>query len=105
MAGWNGNLPSTLEIMDVRNCLDVDSLDLGTLCSSEKVNPWSRYRPGYWYNNAGILAFHRPLGINYTDNRVTTDPVTGSKKQLFCLKKNLSGWQHRWNGFCSKEKR
>ena len=93
MAGWNGNLPSTLEIMDVRNCLDVDSLDLGTLCSSEKVNPWSRYRPGYWYNNAGILAFHRPLGINYTDNRVTTDPVTGSKKQLFCLH-HFFGYNH-----------
>lgn len=94
MAGWNGNLPSTLEIMDVRNCLDVDSLDLGTLCTSEKVNPWSRYRPGYWYRGSdGVLAFQRPRGKDYTDPRTPVDPKTGLTKEYYCLH-HFFGYNH-----------
>lgn len=94
MAGWNGNLPSTLEIMDVRNCLDVDSLDLGTLCSSEKVNPWSRYRPGYWYRGSdGVLAFQRPRGKDYSDPRTPPDPKTGLTKEYYCLH-HFFGYNH-----------
>lgn len=42
-------LPNTdISIMDVRNILGYPSTDLGTLCSCDKVNKWSRYRSGYW---------------------------------------------------------
>ena len=36
---------SDIDIMYVRNGLDHDSLDLGTLCLSNKINPWSTYKP------------------------------------------------------------
>lgn len=36
---------SDIDIMYVRNGLDHDSLDLGTLCLSNKINPWSAKKP------------------------------------------------------------
>ena len=36
---------SDIDIMYVRNGLDHDSLDLGTLCLSNKINPWSANKP------------------------------------------------------------
>lgn len=39
-------LPNTdISIMAVRNCLGYPSTDLGTLCTCDKVNMWSRYKP------------------------------------------------------------
>lgn len=39
-------LPETdISIMDVRNCLGYPSTDLGTLCSCDKINPWSKKKP------------------------------------------------------------
>ena len=94
MAGWNGNLPSTLEIMDVRNCLDVDSLDLGTLCTSSHINKYSRRRPGYWYVDATdkYIKFMAPRGKNYSDPR-GTDPDTGLNKEYYCLH-HFFGYNH-----------
>lgn len=56
--------------MAVRNILGYPSTDLGTLCQCDKVNKYSRFRPGYWYvDTSGNLAFQRPQGGGYNDPR------------------------------------
>ena len=36
---------SNIDPMYVRNGLDHNSLDVGTLCLSSKINPWSANKP------------------------------------------------------------
>lgn len=42
---------------------------LGQLCQSERVNRYSRYRPGYWIQSGGTLAFQIPRGSPNVDPR------------------------------------
>ena len=64
-------LPNTnVDIIMVRSATGTSSMDLGTLCSSENVNKYSRYRPGYWYvDTSGNLQFQRPRGAGHNDLR------------------------------------
>lgn len=63
-----------ISIMMVRNALSYPSTDLGTLCTCDNVNKYSRFRPGYWYvDTSGDLAFQKPRGGGYNDPR-GTDP-------------------------------
>ena len=87
-------LPKTdISIMDVRNALAYPSTDLGTLCSCEHINMWSKYkpvrhnfttnRPSNWYrgyyNNNGInlVSYSNPkdAGLN---NWTYQPPIGGS---------------------------
>lgn len=57
---------------------------LSKLCTSENVNKYSRYRPGYWYvDTNGDLAFQRPAGGASRDPRGTRDD--GSNTQGYHL--------------------
>ena len=59
-----------ITITDIRNATGVASTDLGTICKSDKVNMYSRYRPGYWYvDTQGNLQFQRPRGWGNNDPR------------------------------------
>lgn len=64
-------LPDTnIDVIMVRNAIGEPSTDVGTLCKSEKVNKYSRYRPGYWYvDTSGNLQFQRPRGSGHNDPR------------------------------------
>lgn len=64
-------LPDTnISVIDVRNATGTPSTDIGTLCRSENVNKYSRYRPGYWYvDTSGNLQFQRPRGWGTNDPR------------------------------------
>lgn len=74
-----------IDIMTVRNILGYPSTDLGTLCSCDNVNKYSRYRPGYWATDGSkTLVFKKPLGGNYSDPR-GTDTEIGSNLQLYKL--------------------
>mgnify|MGYP000852152839 CR=1 FL=1 len=41
----NGIIQAPVSIADVRTVLGETSNDLGTLCKSEKINPWAKYKP------------------------------------------------------------
>lgn len=36
---------TNISIMDVRNILGYPSTDLGTLCTCNNINPWSKWKP------------------------------------------------------------
>lgn len=44
---------------------------LSTLCRTDRINRYSRFRPGYWIQEGGVLAFQKPRGKGYTDPRGT----------------------------------
>lgn len=69
--------------MMVRNALGYPSTDLGTLCTCDKVNKFSRYRPGYWYASGRELLFNTPKGGDYLDLRGADE--NGIDKQVFRL--------------------
>ncbi len=60
MADYSGNktIPKTnIGIIDVHDTLGESSFDLGTLCKSSNINPWSKYKPmacadSYWPQGA-----------------------------------------------------
>lgn len=41
----NGNITAPISISDIKECLGNTSNDVGTLCTSSKVNKWSKYKP------------------------------------------------------------
>ncbi len=45
MSVENGVITSPVSVFDVRKVLGVASTDVGTLCTSKKINMWSRYKP------------------------------------------------------------
>lgn len=46
------------------------SCKVSTLCTTDKINKYSHFRPGYWYvDTSGNLAFQKPRGGGYTDPR------------------------------------
>lgn len=53
MAGQITPFGSVLTIMDVHNCLDDPSLDLGVLCTHTRINPWSLHKPINYYRSDG----------------------------------------------------
>lgn len=57
---------------------------LAALCKSEKVNKYSRFRPGYWYvDEQGKLQFQRPLGGSVNDPR--GERPSGGSTQAYAL--------------------
>ena len=59
-------LPKTdISIMDVRNVLGYPSTDLGTLCSCENINPWSKYKPLLMTTDAVNWVLNGNKLINY----------------------------------------
>ena len=52
----------------VGTTLGTSSRDVGTLCKHSAVNMWSRYRPGVWTTENGLVAFKKPDSIS-VDNR------------------------------------
>lgn len=50
---------------------------LSVLCTSNRVNKYSRYRPGYWcVGTDQYLYFQKPRGNSYTDPRNTSEKET-----------------------------
>ena len=45
MSLQNGIITAPVSIEDVRSCLNDTSTDVGSLCSSTKINKWSKYKP------------------------------------------------------------
>lgn len=45
MSNSGGKITAPVSIEDVRTVLGVSSYDLGTLCKSEKINMWAKYKP------------------------------------------------------------
>ena len=63
-------LPFTgIDIQSVKNTLGVGFTDLINLCTSPNINPWSKYRPGYLYNNSGHIGYQAPRGHAQADPR------------------------------------
>lgn len=75
---------NNISVMFVRNTIDHPSVDVGTLCSSHKINKYSRYRPGYWTLLNQVLTFNLPAGGSALDPR-GTDPNTGLNTQVYKL--------------------
>jgi len=54
----------------VGQTIGLGSNDVGTLCKSTKINPWSRYKPGYLYvDSNNHMQFQLPRGMGYADPR------------------------------------
>jgi hypothetical protein len=54
----------------VGQTIGLGSNDVGTLCKSIKINPWSRYKPGYLYvDSNNHMQFQLPRGMGYADHR------------------------------------
>jgi hypothetical protein len=54
----------------VGQTIGLGSNDVGTLCTSTKINPWSRYKPGYLtVEPDGTIGFQLPRGMGYNDPR------------------------------------
>lgn len=70
--------------MTVRNILMYPSVDVGTLCSNEHINPFARYRPGYWKYDGTYVVFQPPRGGAYTDPR-GSDSDTGINVEAYNL--------------------
>ena len=50
--------------------IGVGSNDIGTLCTSNRINPWARYKPGYLYSDANnYIQFQPPRGLGNIDPR------------------------------------
>lgn len=45
MSVTNGKVTAPVSIADIRQVLGVNSGDLGTLCRSDKINMWAKYKP------------------------------------------------------------
>ena len=90
MAGQSRPFGEGVTIMMVRNCLDVNSLDLGTLCTHDNLNEHSRYRPGYWSKtgsdtyNGSVVTYIKPLGNDGTLDPRGVDEY-GITKRLYKL--------------------
>lgn len=41
----NGIITAPVSVADVQNALGMGSSDVGTLCKSDRVNPWAKYKP------------------------------------------------------------
>jgi hypothetical protein len=54
----------------VGQTIGLSSNDVGTLCSSNRINPWSRYKPGYLYADSNNhMQFQPPRGMGHNDPR------------------------------------
>ena len=50
----NGILTKPISIGDVQNCLNISSTDLGTICTSNRINMYSSHKPMRYSNPCGI---------------------------------------------------
>lgn len=50
MGHKNGKITAPVSIYDVQQTLGDSSTDLGTLCRSQKINPYAKYKPVKWSN-------------------------------------------------------
>lgn len=83
-----------IDLVMVRSVLDcAGGLSLGVLCTSNKVNKYARFRPGYWITQNTELTFIAPRGSGYVDAR-GTDPETGIHTEAYKLG-DFRGYNHR----------
>ena len=61
----------------------VQQVRLSTLCTTDRINPYSRRRPGYWKESGMELVFQKPRGNGYTDPRGTRP--TGDTGEVYAL--------------------
>lgn len=102
-------LPKTdITIMGIRNVLGYPSTDLGTLCSCNKVNMWSRFKPldnGFDFNRPSNWYEGRngDFGINVkTHSTITTlmsDVVNGVTQYTWLKPTGGSGSPYRQGDF------
>ena len=82
MAGQTTPFGSNVEIMDVHNCLDNPSLDLGTLCTASNINQWSLHKPVYYIiDNACISDWSAISGFKAV--AVTTGTFAGLSQLVY----------------------
>lgn len=62
----------------------VQRVRLSTLCTNDRINTYSRYRPGYWTQEGTLLKFVKPRGGNYTDPRGYR-PSPNVNKEVYAL--------------------
>lgn len=102
-------LPKTdISIMDVRNVVGYPSTDLGTLCSCDRVNMWSRFKPldnGFTFNRPSnwFMGRNGDFGINVkTHSTITTmmsDAVNGTRQYTWLKPNGGSGSPYRQGDF------
>lgn len=90
MSNSGGKITAPVSIEDVRTVLGVSSYDLGTLCKSEKINMWAKYKPVRYNKMAEITENERAatnyglqFGIVYTGEGLVNE-----------AKKTNSGWAY-----------
>jgi hypothetical protein len=84
MALGTTNITTTL----IANTIGVGSNDVGTLCASNKVNKWSKYKP-IRLNKLSGVTLDDQINNNFSfdlDNEVSTSPETASLKNWAYLK-------------------
>lgn len=77
MSYSSGIITAPVSIRDVQNALGVSSTDLGTLCTSGRINKFARYKPVRFASVAPITNANRR---SVAQGLVLPSPVTGSSK-------------------------
>lgn len=71
---------TNLDILTIRNAVGYPSTDIGTLCTCDNINKWSRFRPGYWAVKDNLLIFIKPRGGNNIDPRGIDSEINDNKE-------------------------
>lgn len=95
----NGKLTLPFNLAEIAKCLGESSEDMGTLCCSEKTNPWSKHKPvrsSSWESSEEVFACDDGnYGFNIASGFVTTTGsgiVTNLKK--YYTTDGWNGWAY-----------
>ncbi|MGN0309532.1 MAG: hypothetical protein ACI4C3_02935 [Bacteroides sp.] len=82
MSVSNGIISAPVSIEDVASCLGVGSYDLGTLCTSSRINKWARWKP-VPYSKVAEMTEKELMSVNYglvpQKNTKLLEVLTGAK--------------------------
>lgn len=86
MSVSNGIISAPVSIDDVNNVLGHGSTDLGTLCTSSKINKWSRYKPVQY---SGLTTEGNSKWYRARDSKCgLTIPITTSRTEIVNMYNN-----------------
>lgn len=103
MSYANGKITAPVSIYDVQQALGTSHTDIGSLCRSEKINPWAMWKPvavyaGRDYNSPQRLSYAQVRAMNY-GSKIAFDTwgndVSGQLETLA-----NSGILQNWGGVC-----
>lgn len=73
---------TTVNTTTIKTALGATTTNIRELCTHANLNPWSVYRPGYWYESANTLTYRPPRGGAFTDTR-GNNPETGRSLETY----------------------